>query len=126
VARFGQQDDQGGRLGRGHDPQGAHADHTPVVEPGRTIIRTTTIAQSTLNMPVVIASRLAAARVPPSTGASSAGASRRRWPGRMTSARRAAAIAVSAIDVMSQASARTPSCAPVASPKAGTTTPTTA
>ncbi|CAM5303722.1 LacI family DNA-binding transcriptional regulator [Streptomyces narbonensis] len=51
---------------------------------------------------------------------------RRRWPGRTARPRRAAASVVSTIDTISQVSVRTPSWAPVATPKTGTTTPATA
>lgn len=96
------------------------------MEPGRTIIRTTTAAHMRLKTPVSIVSRLAVGRASSSVGASPPSASSRRCPGRMAKPRIAAAIMVSTSETISQASVSTPSAAPVAIPNTGTTMPPSA
>src|SRR5882757_4149128 len=89
--------------------------YTPVVDPGRTIIRIVTATHNRLKIPVDIASRPAAA--PPSTA---------RCAGRMAATRTTAATAGSAIETSTQAWVNDPIETAVAIPRRGTATPTAA
>src|SRR5213080_153123 len=104
-----------GRQTHRPDPALSHAE---VVEPGRTIINTVTAAHSMLNNPVYSASRAEAA--------TSRVVRTRCWRGRISTARIAAASAVSPIETSTQALPVTCMMPAVAKPNTGIAMPTRA
>src|SRR5207249_1994729 len=92
--------------------------HAPVVEPGRMIISTVTVAHSRLKTPVSMARR-AAEWIPGLEPGACAAARALSWAGRISRARVAAAAVVRTIEVISHPLLRTPRRLAVANPKRG-------